>query len=398
MSLRSPVINGENRGIAGRAVLSLLLTLFLTVASHFLPSPAQCAFADDTTQIGLLMGDAVSRSLIAGGVVFLCDRQGVLFEQSFGRNCAGERAPLTRTDTVFDIASLTKVIATAPAILKLAEERRLSLVDPVLKWFPEFRGKGKDDLLVMNLLTHTSGLDDFPVPADNPMHSVVERAANQRLKGEIGSRFRYADINFILLGEMVRRITGIPLDRYSLKYFFNPMGMKDTSFNPDNARIIRCSATIGQGHDLLTGIAQDPVARRLGGVAGHSGVFSTARDLSRFCRMILHGGEIEGKRVLSERAVRQMTAPYFSRGGKVVRGLGWDIESPFSAPKGDGFSEVSFGHTGYSGSSIWIDPEKDIYVILLTSRLDYKNLKDFKSLRSGLSSLAVQIFRPSIAR
>jgi CubicO group peptidase (beta-lactamase class C family) len=341
------------------------------------------------------MENAISRGLIAGGVVLIGDRYGILFEQAFGRICAGESAPLTRTDTIFDIASLTKVIATAPSILKLAEERRLSLVAPVTKWFPEFRGKGKDDLLVMNLLTHTSGLDDFPVPAANTMHSVVERAARQKLNGEIGSRFRYADINFMLLGEMVRRIAGIPLDRYALNYFFTPMGMKDTSFNPDNTRIIRCSTTIGQDNDLLTGIVQDPAARRLGGVAGHSGVFSTSRDLSRFCRMILHEGEIEGKRILSDRAVRQMTAPYFSRGGKVIRGLGWDIVSPFSAPKGNGFSEVSFGHTGYSGSSIWIDPAKDIYVILLTSRLNYKNINEFKSLRSELSSLAIGIFRPS---
>jgi CubicO group peptidase (beta-lactamase class C family) len=343
------------------------------------------------------MGNAISRGLIAGGVVLIGDRHGVLFEQAFGRTCPGERAPLTRTDTIFDIASLTKVIATAPAILKLAEQRRLSLVDPVSKCFPEFMGKGKDDLLVMNLLTHTSGLDDFPIQPDDPMQSVVERAARQKLNGEIGSRFRYADINFILLGEMVRRITGIPLDRYALDNFFTPMGMKDTSFNPDNARVIRCSTTIGEDNDFMTGIVQDPVARGFGGVAGHSGVFSTSRDLSRFCRMVMNEGEIEGNRVLSGRAVRQMIAPYFSRGGKVIRGLGWDIESPFSAPKGNGFSEVSFGHTGYSGSSIWIDPAKDIYVILLTSRLNYRNVNEFKSLRRELSSLAVGIFRPSSA-
>jgi CubicO group peptidase (beta-lactamase class C family) len=246
----------------------------------------------------------------------------------------------------------------------------------------------------MNLLTHTSGLNDFPIPSDNPMQSAVEKAAQEKIRGEIGSRFNYADINFILLGEMVRRISGLPLDRYASQFFYAPMGMKDSLFNPGNARISRVATTIGQDNNLLTGIVQDPLARRLGGVAGHSGLFSTAGDLARFCRLILAEGNFEGNQILSERAVRQMVAPYFSRGGKVVRGLGWDMDSPFSAPKGNGFSEVSFGHTGYSGSSIWIDPSTNLYVILLSSRLNYKNTKEFKALRSGLSSLSVEIFRP----
>jgi len=226
----------------------------------------------------------------------------------------------------------------------------------------------------------------------------VERAAQQKLKGEIGSRFRYADINFILLGEMVRRITGIPLDRYAASHFFTPLGMRDTTFNPDNGKFLRCSATIGPDNCQLTGQVQDPLARQLGGVAGHSGVFSTARDLARFCRMILNEGEFEGVHILSGRAVRQMTAPYFSRGGNVIRGLGWDIASPFSAPRGNGFSEVSFGHTGYSGSSIWIDPTADIFVVLLTSRLDYKNTREFRQLRGELSSLCAGIFPHSAVK
>lgn len=360
------------------------------------------AFADDqatqnpepTKKIDSLIESAVSRGLIAGGVVLIGDHGGVLFERAYGNIVAGADAPLTRIDTIFDIASLTKVVATAPAILKLAEEKRLSLVDPVTRWFPELIGKGKDELLVMNLLTHTSGLDDFSLSPRNPLQSAVEGAAHQKLHGGIGNRFKYADINFILLGEMVRRITGLPLDRYVANSFFTPLGMNDSSFNPCNGKLARCSVTIGQDNAPLKGIVQDPNARRLGGVAGHSGVFTTAGDLARFCRMVLNEGDWEGNRILSARAVQQMTAPYFSRGGKVIRGLGWDKESPFSSPKGDGFSEFSFGHTGYSGSSIWIDPTADLFVILLTSRLDYKNTRDFKQLRRELSSLSVEIFPP----
>ena len=253
-------------------------------------------------------------------------------------------------------------------------------------------------MLVMHLLTHTSGLDDFPLDIHKPIQSAVEKAAAQKLKGTIGGRFRYADINFILLGEMVRRISGASLDHYTKASFFTPMGMEDTSFNPDNEKAQRCSATISNDNTLLLGQVQDPLARRLGGVAGHSGVFSTALDLAKFCRMILNEGEFDGMRILSERAVRQMTAPYFSRGGNVIRGLGWDISSPFSAPKGNGFSEVSFGHTGYSGSSIWLDPAADIFVVLLTSRLDYKKTKEFSLLRGELSTLSVEIFPHSAVR
>jgi CubicO group peptidase (beta-lactamase class C family) len=287
------------------------------------------------------------------------------------------------------------VVATTPAILKLAEERRLSLVDPVLKWFPEFAGKGKDDLLIMNLLTHTSGLDDFPLAAELPMQSAVARAASQKLHGEIGSRFKYADINFILLGELVRRVSGIPLDTYTATYFFMPLGMTDTAFNPDREMVARCAATICDGKNCIVGQPQDSTARQLGGVAGHAGLFSTVHDLADFCRMLLEEGELAGRRILSERAVRQMTAPYFSRGGQVVRGLGWDRASPFSSPKGNGFSEISFGHTGYSGSSLWIDPASDIFVVFLSSRLEYKKPRDFSQLRSDLSTVAAELFAAS---
>jgi CubicO group peptidase (beta-lactamase class C family) len=220
----------------------------------------------------------------------------------------------------------------------------------------------------------------------------VDGAASQRLKGVIGSRFKYADINFILLGEMVKRVTGLGLDAYVASSLFAPLGMVDTTFNPDRDKALRCSATLSSHNTLLVGQVQDLHARQLGGVAGHAGVFSTAHDLARFCRMILNEGNFEGRQVLSAQAVRQMTAPYFSRGGQVARGLGWDIASPYSSPKGSGFSEISFGHTGYSGSSIWIDPATDLFVVLLTSRLEYRNVREFNQLRSDVSTLAAELF------
>lgn len=367
----------------------LLLAAVSASAGDVLPTTVE-----RTHRIDQLMEGAISRGLVAGGVVLIGDHEGALYERAYGKTSAAPTATPMAMDTIFDIASLTKVVATAPAILKLAEEGKLSLVDPVVRWFPEFAGKGKDDLLVLNLLTHTSGLDDFSFSPQNALRSAVEGAAGQKLKGEIGIRFKYADINFILLGEMVRRITGSGLDRYTGVSFFTPLGMKDTAFNPDKCKLPRCAATVAD-NALLIGQVQDSLSRELGGVAGHAGLFTTAPDLARFCRMILNEGELDGVRILSARAVRQMTAPYFSRGGHVVRGLGWDIDSPYSAPRGNGFSEVSFGHTGYSGTSIWIDPTEDIFVILLTSRLDYKRTREFNQLRGDLSTLAAEIYSPA---
>jgi CubicO group peptidase (beta-lactamase class C family) len=325
-------------------------------------------------------------------VVLIGNRDGTLYESAYGKTSPEPDARPVAIDTIFDIASLTKVVATTPAILKLAEERRLSLVDPVVKWFPEFMGKEKDELLVVNFLTHTSGLNDFSLAAVAPLQSAISGAASQKLNGEIGNRFKYADINFILLGELVNRVSGLPLDRFSATNFFVPLGMNDTSFRPDRNMISRCAATIGEGKNTFIGVPQDHSARQLGGVAGHAGLFSTVRDLARFCRMLLEEGQLEGRRILSERAVRQMTAPYFSRGGQVVRGLGWDRASPFSSPRGNGFSEISFGHTGYAGSSIWIDPAEDIFVVVLTTRLDYKRTREFNQLRGDISTVAAELF------
>lgn len=343
-------------------------------------------------RIDRLLESSIQKALISGGVVLVGSRERVLFEQAYGRVSSDPDARPMTVDTLFDLASLTKVIATTPAVLKLAEEGKLSLVDPVKKWFPEFEGKGKDDLLVMHLLTHTSALNDFSLATEKPMQSAVAGVAEQSLKGEIGSRFHYADINFILLGEMVRRVSGEALQDYTAKRFYQPMAMKNTGFLPSIELKLRAAATVGDGVQQFRGEPQDYLARQLGGVAGHAGLFSTAGDLALFCRMMLSGGRSAGKEIMAERTVNQMTAPYFSRGGKVARGLGWDIASPFSAPRGAFFSRSSFGHTGYSGTSLWIDPDADLFVILLTTRLDFRKKAEFGHLRSELSTLAVEAF------
>lgn len=374
----------------------LLLNLQTVAFSADLPSlksaPIIRQQSSPSLRIDQLMESTISKSLISGGVILIGNRQEILFEKAYGRVSSAPDSRLMTVDTVFDLASLTKVVATTPAILKLAEEGRLSLVDPVKRWFPELEGKGKDDLLVMHLLTHTSALNDFSLSPENPMQSAIAKVTGQSLNGEIGSRFRYADINFILLGEMVRRVSGEALNEYTTRTFYKPMAMKQTGFLPSLELKARAAVTVGDAGQQFIGDPQDYLARQLGGVAGHAGLFSTSGDLAVFCRMMLSGGRSAGRQIMAERTVDQMTAPYFSRGGKVTRGLGWDIASPFSSPRGAFFSRSSFGHTGYSGTSLWLDSDADLFVILLTSRLEFRKKAEFSQLRSELSTLAVEAF------
>lgn len=343
--------------------------------------------AGRTAVLDTLLQHAIQKELISGAVVLVGDRHGTLYAQAVGK--AGfepNAAPLT-VDSVFDIASLTKVFATTPAIMRLMDQGHLSLLDPISRWFPEFKGS---DITVLNLLTHTSGLHDGMLDPAAPLTSAIRAAANGAGKVPAGSRFKYADINFILLGNLVRRISSMGLDQYCREFFYQPLNMKATLFNPGTS--VTTAATLGPGRRSITGVVQDGNARLLGGVAGHAGLFSTVGDLGRFVRMVMNSGQLQGQQVLTARAINQMTASYYFNNGRIIRGLGWDHESPYSAAKGTLFSEVSFGHTGYSGSSVWVDPESDLFVILLTTRLNYDNKHGFNRLRSDIATLAAALF------
>lgn len=360
----------------------LFLLFFLTAVSPL--SAMDIPLMSGIPAVEWVLENGIRQNLISGGVVVVGNRQGILSTTAKGRLNGGVDSPLINEKTIFDVASLTKVIAAAPAVMKLLEEGRITLMDPVVRWFPEFRGSGREDITVLNLLTHTSGLSDMDVrPAEN-MSSLITRVAQQRFKPYSAINFLYADINFIILGELVQRISGKSLDHFTREQIFQPLGMQETMFLPSASMAPMIAPTTGN----IPGVVQDDNARRLGGIAGHAGLFSTAADLAGFARLILNGGTVEGRRVFSADTVRQMTSPYLCNNGSIRRGLGWDIDSPFSAPKGTCFSPSSFGHTGYSGSSIWIDPEKDLFVILLTNRLNYRDTKMFNQLRRDISAAA----------
>jgi len=376
---------------------------FLFIVCYFIlfcliHSPSKLHAADELLDAGraatidFLLERAVSQGFIGGGVVLVGNHKGVVYTAAQGRGGFSSNSSFLSERTIFDIASLTKVIATAPAIMKLLEDGRINLLDPLTRWFPEFEGTDREEVTILNLLTHTSGFNDVAFTSAEPLKTAIQKICIQRSGRPPGTSFRYADINFILLAELIQRASGVPLDRYCKENFYGPLGMGDTMFLPPQELSLSIAPTMGSANELLTGIVQDENARMLGGVAGHAGLFSSASDLSRFAAMMLNNGKIHGIPLLKERVLTQMTAPYFYSNGNVIRGLGWDIHSPYSSPRGSYFSETSFGHTGYSGSSIWIDPESDLFVILLTVRLNYRDTRHINRLRSDISTIAASVF------
>lgn len=294
-------------------------------------------------------------------------------------------------DAVFDLASLTKVVATAPVVLRLEEEGLLKRSDALSRWFPGFGSEEKKRICIQNLLTHSSALGDGGLDECRTMEEVVKGAESAKLRGVVGGSFEYADVNFILLGEILRRVSGADLALLAKRFVFSPLGMDRTAFLPPPEWRARMVATSDGRGGFWVGQVQDPVARRLGGVTGHAGVFSTGPNLARLCRAMINGGMLDGERVFSPSLVERMVTPESFRGGTVLRGLGWDVLSPYSAPKGSAFGLHSYGHTGYSGSSVWMDGEKNVFVVLLTSRTDYMERKKFNDFRAAVSDCAVEI-------
>lgn len=378
-------------------ILRTVIIAFFLFLSTDLNAADDLMDAGRAASIDVILTNAIRHGLIAGGIVAIGNHSGELYSTAQGRLYPDVTAPPLSERTLFDTASLTKVFATTPAIMKLLERGDIHLLDPLTRWFPEFEGTDREEITILNLLTHSSGLDDIEVETENPIGTLIEKTILHNNGIMPGHRFRYADINFMLLGELVRRATHTPLDRFCTEQIFAPAGMAETGFLPQTGTT-GIAPTLNRNNLLTAGVVQDSNAQRLGGVAGHAGLFSTCSDLNRFATLMLNGGRVNGTDIFSGRVITQMTSPYFYNDGRVIRGLGWDIHSPFSSPRGGSFSETSFGHTGYSGSSIWIDPEKDVYVILLTVRLDYSHIHQFNQLRSDISTLAVTIFsKPSLA-
>ncbi|MBL9191815.1 MAG: DUF1343 domain-containing protein [Opitutaceae bacterium] len=333
---------------------------------------------------------AVTEGRLPGGVLWL-EQDGQVYRKAYGARALEPRREKTRIDTVYDAASLTKVIATTTAVMQLVERGQLELDAPVTRYLPAFGLHGKDAITVRQLLTHVSGLrpDVDLKPAWTGYETGVDLACRERLRGTTGFTFIYSDINFIVLGELVRVITGDRLDVYADREIFRPIGMSDTGFNPSEKRRKRSAPTERQPEGLLHGVVHDPTARAMDGVAGHAGLFTTASDLARYCRMLLADGRVRGRQVLRPETIREMTRVQTS--GSDRRGLGWDIDSSFSGPRGRWFpAGTSFGHTGFTGTLVWVDPGSRTFLIFLSNRVHPNGKGDIGPLRRTLGTLAAE--------
>jgi uncharacterized protein YbbC (DUF1343 family) len=317
-----------------------------------------------------VINQAIAQDRLPGAVLLVGHNGRIVYRKAYGKRALVPQPEAMTVDTIFDCASLTKVIATTPSLMKLFEQGKFRLNDKVTDYIPEFQG-GKSDITLRNLFTHFSGLQpDVPLkPEWTGYDTGVHLACTTRPAGPPGVRFVYSDINFILLGEIVHRLSGQMLSDYARRNIFLPLGMTDTMFLPPASLVPRIAPTerVDKTSPPLRGVVHDPSTRAMGGVAGHAGVFSTAADLARFCQMMLNGGSLDGVRLFSPLTVAKFTQPQSPPGQPTLRGLGWDIDSPYSGNRGELFPIGSYGHTGFTGTSIWIDPSTQSYVILMAN-------------------------------
>jgi uncharacterized protein YbbC (DUF1343 family)/CubicO group peptidase (beta-lactamase class C family) len=320
--------------------------------------------------VDAVIQQAIHEGNIPGAVLIVGHNEHVIYRKAYGSRALEPRREAMTLDTIFDLASLTKVIVTTTAVMQLVEQGKVRLNDPVVKYLTEFAQNGKEDITVRQLLTHYSGLEpDLDLKTAWEGKETAYRMAFAETPAEPpGSKFSYSDINFIVLGALVERVSGQTLNEYATRHIFAPLKMTYTRFVPPLTRqagwIEKIAPTqYDENEHMLRGVVHDPTARRMGGVAGQAGLFSTADDLAKFAQALLNGGG----GVLSALSVEKMTRPEQPPSAPVLRGFGWDIDSPYSSNRGDLLPVGSYGHTGFTGTSLWIDPTTQTYIILLTN-------------------------------
>lgn len=323
------------------------------------------------------------------GAVVWIEHEAAVYHKAFGQRALEPVAEPMTKDTVFDAASLTKVVATAPAIMLLIERGELDMDTPVQKYIEEFRRDGKDGITLRHLLTHTSGLRSGLGRKVEGQRAAIAYACQEKVTNAPGSLFIYSDINFILLGEIVQRVSGRPLEDFVTTEIYRPLRMKDTRYLPWSTERARIAPTQREGTNLWRGVVHDPTARGMGGVAGHAGLFTTAADLARFARMMLNGGELGGVRILRPETINAMTRVQSPATLSAKRGFGWDIDTGYSR-RGEVFPLGSYGHTGFTGTAMWIDPFSNTFWILLSNRVHPDGKGNIVSLQKAFSTLAAE--------
>lgn len=392
--------NSRSLGICAWILFSVVLVTICPAVGQTSDAPAtsskiswESARVDSAIEgrIDQAIKREIEKGNLAGCVVLIGRREGIVFEKAYGdRAVQPQHEPMT-TDTLFDLASLTKPVATATSIMILVERGQLRLSDKVTKFFPEFGANGKDDITIEHLLTHSSGL----IP-DNPLadysdgwKSAEKKICDLKLLSEPGTAFKYSDVNFILLGKIVENVSGKPVDEFAKDNIYAKLGMNDTGYNP-KGKLKGRAETIEKRKendgDWIKGEVHDPRAYKMGGVAGHAGLFSTAEDLAKYGQMMVQKGRLGDVQILSEATFEEMIRPRDVDGSR--RGLGWDNRTGYSRNRGDLMSDRAFGHGGFTGTAMWIDPELDLYVIFLGNRLHPDGIGEVNDLAGRIGAMA----------
>ncbi|HKR58516.1 MAG TPA: exo-beta-N-acetylmuramidase NamZ domain-containing protein [Pyrinomonadaceae bacterium] len=391
--------------------LLLALFLFLTVPIYGQPDKTDpvrpFVSREHLARMDPVIAESIRKHELPGAVVLVSRKGRIVWEKAYGARSVQPVREAMTANTIFDLASLTKVLATATSIMILIERGQVRLNDPLSKFIPEIKGEAKDRITIEYLLTHRSGYaPDFDLRQRwTGYDEAIKHLIAEPLRNAPGTRFVYSDIGYIALGEVVRRVSGLPLDEFASRNIFIPLGMTDTGFRPPQTAIKRIAPTekrrgqlgyLGdsgsdagaKGEEWLRGEVHDPTSFRMGGVAGHAGLFSTARDVAIYCQMILNKGAFRGAHILSPASIATMTRPRQVAENGWSRGLGWDINTSFSSNRGDAFTLGSFGHTGFTGTSVWIDPGMNMFVVFLSNRVHPDGKGDVSALRGKVATIA----------
>lgn len=343
---------------------------------------------DRINRIDRVVEEGLRRGNMPGCVILIGHHGHIVFEKAYGnRQLEPQQVPMT-IDTVFDLASLTKPIATATSVMMLIEEGKVAIDDPVSKYLPEFTSHGKNEITIKQLLSHQGGLipDNALSDYKNGREQSYAKINELSLRAKPGDEFIYSDVGFIVLGELVEAISGQRQDEFTQDHIFKPLQMHETGYLPRDELKQRAAVTQQRNDVWMQGEVHDPRAYEMDGVAGHAGLFSTAQDLARYAQMVLNKGELDGERILKPETIELMTSAIPVSNG--LRSPGWDKQTGYSSNKGDLLSDAAIGHGGFTGTGIWIDPEQDLFVIFLSNRVHPDGKGSVNSLIGRVATLA----------
>ena len=373
------------------AILNLFLTATLSAAVPAVPTAAPAEVGMSATRlskIDVVVAEGLRRKWMPGCVVMVGHQGKIVFHKAYGNKQVQPETIAMTTDTVFDMASITKPIATATCVMKLVELGKIDVDQTVAHYIPEFAANGKDEITVRQLLIHQGGLlpDNALSDYNDGVAKAFERIYALGTRVEPGTTFMYTDVGFIVLAKLVERVSGKNVHQFSQEFLFKPLGMQETGYNPPAALRKRAATTQQREGRWMRGEVHDPRAYRLDGIAGHAGLFSTSSDLARFAQMLLGQGTYQDNQILAVETVALMTKPNKVSSG--LRGLGWDIRTGYSYNRGDLLTDQAFGHGGFTGTTFWVDPGQELFVIFLSNRVHPDGAGSVNRLAGRIATIA----------